>query len=133
VVWNDLDRDGEKEAGEPPLAGAEVRLENVDHLLLGFWKTQADGTYTFANLTPGLYFVSERDPHGYGSSTVGEVAVNLSANQTLAVHFGNYELPTATPTPTATSTPSPTATPTPTATLAMAWRVYVPMVVSRGR
>ena len=87
--------------------------------------TQSDGTYVFSNLEPGLYYVSEVDPPGYASSTIGEVAVYLGANQRLPIHFGDYALPTATPTIT------PTHTPTPTATRALSWHVYVPMLLAQ--
>jgi hypothetical protein len=127
LVWNDLDRDGVQDAGEPPLARAEVRLKDASHVLLGFWKTQADGAYTFANLSPGDYLVSEKDPYGYGSSTINEIGVHLGPNQSLAVNFGDYALPTVTPTPTATTTPTPTATP------ALPWRAYLPLLMARGR
>jgi len=114
-----MNRNGEKEDGEPPLAGAEIRVKNANHELMGFWVTQASGTYVFTKLQPGLYYVSETDPPGYGSTTIGEIAVYLNANQSLPVHFGDYALPTATPTSTPTSTP------------VLDWHVYLPVVVSR--
>ncbi|HUW13881.1 MAG TPA: SdrD B-like domain-containing protein, partial [Anaerolineae bacterium] len=130
-VWHDLDRDGEKEDGEPPLAGAEIRLKNASHGVIGFWFTQSDGTYTFGNLEPSLYYVSEIDPPGYASSTIGVVAVYLDANQRLPIHFGDYALPTATPSSTPTDTPTATLTPTATATRALSWHVYMPMLLAQ--
>jgi hypothetical protein len=124
TVWEDLDQDGQKEAGEPPLAGADIRLKDSNHALLRLWKTLEDGGYVFADLVPGMYFISETDPPGYASSTIGEIAVYLNANQVVPVNFGDYALPTATP------TPSPTGTPTPTATRALSRRVYVPMILA---
>ena len=105
-VWNDLDRDGEKEAGEPPLAGAQIRLKDSSHVLLAIWITQETGSYTFANLHPGAYYVNETDPPGYVSSTIGEVLVYLSANQSLQISFGDHALPTATATHTPTAMPA---------------------------
>ena len=125
-MWHDLDRDGEKEAGEPPLPGALVSLKNASHAIIGSWKTQSDGTYNFSNLEPALYYVSELDPPGYASSTLGEVAVYLNANQRLPIHFGDYALPTA------TLTTTPTHTPTPTAARASPWRVYVPILLAQA-
>ncbi|MDH7486927.1 MAG: SdrD B-like domain-containing protein [Anaerolineae bacterium] len=116
LVWNDLDQNGQREAGEPPLAGATVRLKDPSHAVIGLWVTQASGTYEFVNLTPGTYYVSESDPPGYASSTVNEIGVYLSANQVVTVNFGDYALPTATPTATPTVTPTPTATSKPTVT-----------------
>jgi len=99
VVWNDLDQDGAKSEGEPPLAGAEIRLTNDADLLMGYWVTLSDGVYSFTLLKPGLYHLSETDPPGYASSTLNDTAVYVNANQALAVHFGDYALATATATP----------------------------------
>jgi len=97
AVWNDLNRDGEKQEGEPPLSGAVIRLKNPQHGLINSCVTQATGSYVFTDLMPSLYYVSETDPTGYGSSTIGEVFVQLNANQSLPVYFGDYALRTATP------------------------------------
>jgi len=80
---------------------------------MGVWVTQAEGTYNFPNLTPGQYFVSEEDPPGFGSTTIGEVAVYVGANQALPVHFGDYRLPT----------------PTPTDTPVLSERCYIPLIM----
>lgn len=102
-VWNDLNRNGLNDVGEPPLAGAEIRLKDFNHTLVDSWVTQAGGTYAFVNLTSRLQYVGETDPPGCGSTTTGEISLYLNAGQSLPVHFGDYALPTATPTPTPTA------------------------------
>jgi len=99
MVWNDVDRDGVKSEGEPPLEGAEIHLTNDSAQLMGYWVTLSDGMYHFTLLKPGLYYVREIDPPGYASSTLSEIAVFVSSNQALAVHFGDYASATATATP----------------------------------
>ncbi|MGE3173063.1 MAG: SdrD B-like domain-containing protein [Planctomycetota bacterium] len=56
VVFEDLDRDGERDAGEPGVAGCEVRLVTPDSSISAI--TQADGTYRFVDVDCGSYTVS---------------------------------------------------------------------------
>ena len=113
TVWEDLDHDGAKDTGEPPVSGATIRLRDASYVLLRVWVTQAEGTYSFLQLPPGQYYVGEEDPVGFASTTSGEVVAIVGANQSVPVHFGDYRLPTATP----TNTPERTE------------HVYVPLIV----
>jgi hypothetical protein len=63
AVWNDLDRDGQREPGEPPVSsGPEgvqaLRLipQNSDNLPTVEGVVEADGTYS-VTLRPGLYLL----------------------------------------------------------------------------
>lgn len=63
VVWNDLDRDGQREAGEPPISsGPEgvqfLRLipQSIDPLPTVDGVVAADGTYS-VTVRPGLYLL----------------------------------------------------------------------------
>ena len=66
TAWQDLDADSLREAGEPGLATAVVRLQadgpdgtfgTVDDVDWGTRTTDGDGTYTFTNLAPDTYRV----------------------------------------------------------------------------
>ncbi|MGL5004099.1 MAG: SdrD B-like domain-containing protein, partial [Casimicrobium sp.] len=48
-LWLDLNEDGLQDAGEPPIAGAIVRLYDAGGDLLATAKTDANGTYYFSN------------------------------------------------------------------------------------
>ncbi|MGI6496623.1 MAG: choice-of-anchor A family protein [Kiritimatiellia bacterium] len=68
-VWNDLDKNGAGDAGEPRLEGVEIRLYDADSNLVATTTTLgADGYYEFPNLPDGHYTVVETDPPGYAST-----------------------------------------------------------------
>ncbi|MCC2670805.1 MAG: conserved repeat domain protein, partial [Armatimonadetes bacterium] len=55
-VWNDQDRDGVQDAGEPGLAGVLVKLFGSTGLQVGAAvTTPGSGAYAFTGLTPGSY------------------------------------------------------------------------------
>lgn len=57
-VWDDLNRDGIQDAGEPPVAGVTVTLYAGDGTtVLASAITNASGQYFFSNLTEGNYVV----------------------------------------------------------------------------
>lgn len=119
TVWNDLNGNATKDAGEPGLAGAQVILRDNGNNLIGSHTTGSDGFYSFPDLTPGSYSVVEVDPSGYVSTTPNNWVIPISANSTLTLNFGDW-IPvtfTATPTGTATPTTTPSVTPSATATL----------------
>ena len=58
VVWNDLDRDGIREMGEPLVEGIVVDLADlVAFAIIATTKTDMNGAYSFTNLVPGTYGV----------------------------------------------------------------------------
>ncbi len=96
VVWNDADADGTRDAGELPIAGAIVYLDqNRDKLLNTgeiFTTTDGDGRYAFAELAAGEYMVREQLPEMWKQTYPQENAghlVNLLAGQSIGdKHFG---------------------------------------------
>jgi fimbrial isopeptide formation D2 family protein/uncharacterized repeat protein (TIGR01451 family) len=56
-VWEDLDGDGQQDAGEPGIVGATVRLLNAAGTVIGTTSTAADGFYQFTGLAPADYRV----------------------------------------------------------------------------
>ncbi|MFK7765870.1 MAG: SdrD B-like domain-containing protein [Mariniblastus sp.] len=61
--------------GDQPLAGVELVLLNSNGVQVGQTVTDANGKYSFDNLTPGTYSVREITPDGYldGGATLGTV------------------------------------------------------------
>jgi hypothetical protein len=65
-IWNDTDRDGIQDVGEPGLAGATVRLFTAANVLVGSSiTTTTTGSYAFTGLQPGQYYVRVTPPAGY--------------------------------------------------------------------
>ena len=89
VVFDDANANGIQDAGELPLAGVTLELQNNVGTVIATTTTSASGAYSFPNLASGLYIVMERDPAGYMSTTLNSVAVQLSAGTTATVHFGD--------------------------------------------
>lgn len=69
-VWNDLDKDGVQDAGEPGIAGAIVRLINpTTNTVLATTVTNVNGYYIFNDLPAGNYIVEFATPAGYTVTT----------------------------------------------------------------
>ncbi|KFU79093.1 SdrD B-like domain-containing protein [Amycolatopsis lurida] len=56
-VWNDLDRNGLQDAGEPGVQGVKATLKDASGKALGTLTTDADGKYRFTKLKDGIYQV----------------------------------------------------------------------------
>jgi hypothetical protein len=122
-VFDDRDGNGLREAGEPLLAGARIDLMTMDRQAVGSYTTTGGAEpYTFGDLQPGNYIVTESDPPGYASTSPNQWAVALSPGAELEISFADRFEPSPTPThtarptqvpPTRTVVPSvqPTATP----------------------
>lgn len=69
-VWNDLNKDGVQDAGEPGIPGATVRLVNATtNTVVATTTTDANGYYIFNDVTPGNYLVEFVTPAGYTTTT----------------------------------------------------------------
>ncbi|MBP0492577.1 SdrD B-like domain-containing protein [Pararoseomonas indoligenes] len=64
IVFADNNRNGIRDAGETGLAGITVQLLNPDGTVAATTTTRADGTYSFAGVTPGQYQVQFVAPTG---------------------------------------------------------------------
>jgi hypothetical protein len=81
-VWNDLDRDGIQDAGEPGIQNVTVQLLGSNGTtVLGTTTTNASGIYSFTNLPAGTYTVQFTAPSGFTFTTknaAGSTAANDS-------------------------------------------------------
>ncbi len=84
-VWNDLDKDGIQDAGEPGISGVTVRLYKpgsdgtvgtADDVLVATTTTNQNGLYFFGELDLGAYFVTVTPLAGYTTSPKDVIASN---------------------------------------------------------
>src|SRR5262249_55713094 len=96
----DRDGDGTRDEDEPGLAGWTIFLDQNQNGALDLGElsttTASDGTYEFAGLTPGTYFVAEVPQEGWVQTypTDATYAVSLSSGEVVGqVNLGNRNLP----------------------------------------
>jgi uncharacterized surface anchored protein len=90
-------------AGGAPIAGVKVVLTGTDDLgapVTFTANTQADGTYSFGNLRPGTYTVTETQPTGWfnpanGGVAPGSTGGTASADKISTVTLGSGDTSTA--------------------------------------
>ena len=84
-VWLDLDDDGRRDPGEPPLPGVPVELTGVDETgaaVVASAVSDAAGAWRFDGLAPGTYKVTEpKQPDGTvdGRTVAGSAGGNATA------------------------------------------------------
>ena len=108
IKFNDLNGNGVRDQGEPTLSGWTIELKNASTLaVISTATTGADGSYSFLNITPANYVVSEVAKSGWTQTKPpagpgGQVySFALAAGESkLAVDFGNRNnnLPPTNPT-----------------------------------
>ena len=99
TLFEDVDADGVRDAGEPPVPGAVVFIDSNnngvrDVLSEAFRVTDADGAYLFDDIAPGTYNVRRETPAGFvpepSVPASGVRAVNVVVGQRVrGVDFGN--------------------------------------------
>lgn len=81
-VYQDVNNDGVKQAGESGIGGVTVRLVGTDDQgdVTLLTTTAADGSYSFTNLRPGTYTIAEEQPANYldGKDTIGSQGGSVS-------------------------------------------------------
>lgn len=87
-VFDDLDQNGVRDAGESGIAGVTIRLLNAQNQQVASTVTAADGSYSFANQPVGTYTVVQETPAGYSPTTLVQRQVQVQANQNSAACFG---------------------------------------------
>jgi len=90
-VWEDLNKDGLQDSGEPGVAGVTVNLKDAGGNVIDTMQTDANGLYLFDELACGGYSVSFVLPAGYAWTTqgAGDDAADSDADAN-----GNAELTT---------------------------------------
>ncbi|MBM3135716.1 MAG: hypothetical protein FJZ89_10650 [Chloroflexi bacterium] len=118
LAFNDLNGNGQRDPGEPLLPGAVFTLRDANDNLVATYTTDGvNEPHDFGGLAPGVYYLFERNPFGYCSTTPDAWGVAILAGSFVPIDFGDQLCGPPTATPTATPTgPTPTATATPTAT-----------------
>jgi hypothetical protein len=85
TVYDDLNGNGTRDAGEAGIPGVTVSVVGVVDLI-----TAADGSYAIAFSIPGIYTVIETDLDGYVSTTPNEVIFEFVVfGQNITVDFGD--------------------------------------------
>ena len=76
TVFQDRDRDGTLDLGEPGIPGVLVELLDAGGNVVASTTTGPNGNYLFPNVPPGTYTVRETQPVGYGDPAAGPFAPN---------------------------------------------------------
>lgn len=87
VVFTDLDRNGRQDADEAGVAAVIVTLMQNGNSLASL-VTDANGQYTFANLSAGGYTVQIAVPTGFVATSATAWSVRVVSGLTGSVHFG---------------------------------------------
>jgi hypothetical protein len=98
-VWLDRNTNGIQDSGEPGLPGVSVSLYTGAGALVGApVLTDADGNYTFSNLSPGDYYVQITPPPGYkfsppdqGTDDQADSDIDPSTEQTVVTTIAHNE------------------------------------------
>lgn len=121
-VWDDLDKDGIQDAGEPGIAGVTVQVWNsAKNQLLGQTQTNSSGIYSLVVPQPGNYYIrallpnandifspkgqgvdmlKDSNVNGDGFSDLITIASNVISISSIDIGVIVYRPPTATRTPT---------------------------------
>lgn len=88
--WLDVNGDGIREEGEPPLEGVKMVLSGGEEFEAEA-VTDADGEAVFAGLRPGAYLIRESVPDGFYATGPVEVGVILASGERREADFLNTE------------------------------------------
>ena len=88
-VFVDAAGNGVIDSGDTGLGGVTITLRDGGSNVIATAVTNPDGTYSFTNLAPGSYSVTETQPNGYGSSTPNVIpTVTVPLDGVTNINFG---------------------------------------------
>ncbi|MDP2261252.1 MAG: DUF5979 domain-containing protein [Caulobacter sp.] len=94
--YNDLNNNGSRDGGEPPLANWQFTVRNASNTIVGQGSTGANGRWCMSALAPpGTYTVTETPQAGWTSTDPFGALVKtvvVGANAVVTVWFGNRAL-----------------------------------------
>jgi hypothetical protein len=98
IVWEDQNRNGRQDGGEPGMPGMKVTLDPVTVQALEVNEertviTDSDGYYRFGDVTAGMHVVQVEEVVGGWPTTDPVVEVSVALYQTVLVNFGFYRGP----------------------------------------
>lgn len=97
VVFEDLNSDGVRNAGEPGLASVPITLLGADGTTeLRSTTTDTTGAYALRAVAAGPYYVRETNPQGYASTTPDLRSVLVPSQATTTTDFGDQRVGTVT-------------------------------------
>ncbi len=89
MKFNDMNGDGVKDAGDLGLSGWKIYLNGS---ATDSATTDANGNYTFSNLGPGTYSLSEAVQSGWQQTTTNPSAITTSSGTDVSgQNFGNFD------------------------------------------
>ncbi len=90
--FEDVNGNGTREGGESGLLGWTIQLLDTNDNVLATTLTAVDGSYSFTNLTPGIYRVREVNQAGWTQITAnpGDIGTVSGSNIT-GIDFGNFK------------------------------------------
>ena len=90
MKFNDLNRNGKKDVGEPGLANWTIRLKGKGGSVIKTTLTDASGNYSFTNLPAGTYKIKEVHQKGWKRMTKNPKAITIIGTTTVTgINFGN--------------------------------------------
>ena len=90
-VWNDLNKNGQIDVGEPGESGSTVAIRLNGSVPSGSVVTDSSGQFSFTGLTPGFYMVLQTNASGYTDVTANVQTISVRSGQIGTVNFGDYK------------------------------------------
>jgi hypothetical protein len=87
IVYLDANENGQRDAGETGMAGAQVRIL-IGSTQIGIVITDPTGEYTHPNLTQGSYTLDVIEPTGYRATSQDPRPIYVAAGETREEDFG---------------------------------------------
>ncbi|MCW1968103.1 MAG: carboxypeptidase regulatory-like domain-containing protein [Anaerolineae bacterium] len=91
-VWDDRNKNGVQDLGEPGISGATVTLYDAEGNEIATTRTDSSGLYQFSNLPPGRYSVGFERPRGGYVFTAQFQGANTGADSNADVNTGRSDV-----------------------------------------